>query len=191
MHREKNTHNLKRSYFIFYGSAVAYCISMLAALQIGSLSITSSAAKGSPVANCCPDMINSYDYMTGDYAEYSVGNSIVSFDFESYNISFLDKIFVQIRTSREWNIDGSGFKNTPHFETGNVNNIHSPVEYVSPNKMLSFITLDKLYTRHRFFDPIDADVAIEEDKKSNRYPIEDSKSIGGFNFIIEFPDKIS
>lgn len=164
---------------------------MLAALQIGSLSITSSAAKGSPVSNCCPVMINSYDYMTGDYAEYSVGNSIVSFDFESYNISFLNKIFAQIRTSREWNMNGSGFKNTPHFKTGSFNDIHSPVEYVSPNKMLSFITLDKLRTKHKFFDPIDADVAIEEEKKSTRYPIEDSKSIGGFNFIIEFPDKIS
>ncbi|MCT2407430.1 hypothetical protein NZD88_07765 [Chryseobacterium antibioticum] len=182
---------MKRSYFIFYGSAVAYCISMLAALQIGSFSITSSAAKGSPVSNCCPDMISSYEYMTGDYAEYSVENSTVSFDFESYNISFGDKIFAKIRTSRERNPSESGFKNIPHFATGNFNHIHSPVGYASPDKICSFITLHKLYTRHQSFDPIDADVTIEDYKRSSRYPMEDSKSLGGFNLIIEFPDKIS
>lgn len=181
---------MKRSYFIFYGSAVAYCISMLAALQIGSLSITSSAAKESPVSDCYLD-INSYEYIAGDYAEYSVENSIVSFNFKSYNISFADKIFAEMRTSRERNDCGAKFKNTHHFETGDFNDIHSPVEYASPDKMLSFITLDKLYTRYEPFDPIDADVTIEDYKKSNRYPMEDSKSLGGFNFIIEFPDKIS
>ena len=61
---KKHIHNLKRSYFIFYGCAVAYCINMLFAWQIGNLSATSLAVQNSTVSLCsfC---------QTGEFTEYS------------------------------------------------------------------------------------------------------------------------
>ncbi|MGG5210813.1 hypothetical protein ACQWU4_17985 [Chryseobacterium sp. MIQD13] len=44
---------MKRSYFVFYGYAIAYCISMLFAWQIGNLSTTSLAVQNSTASPCC------------------------------------------------------------------------------------------------------------------------------------------
>ncbi|MDP9961247.1 hypothetical protein [Chryseobacterium lathyri] len=43
---------MKRSYFIFYGYAIAYCINMLFAWQIGNLNATSLAVQNAAVSSC-------------------------------------------------------------------------------------------------------------------------------------------
>lgn len=177
---------MKRSYFIFYGSAVAYCISMLAALQIGSLSTTSSTVQQSTVSLCYSHKTDCFE----NPAESSEKDNGVSSAIES-SITAVGNISPEMGADREQQNSKVNFKNAYHMKTGSAECIRPAlVHHDSFKKILSFMTSDKLCISQSL-DLLPADLDIEPYGKTVRYPAGDSKSLGGFDSIIEFPDKLS
>lgn len=183
---KKHTH-LKRSYFIFYGSAVAYCISMLAALQIGSLSTISSTVQKSTVSLC-------YSYKTDCFenpADSSGKDKVVSSATEP-SLTAVSYISPEMDTDREQQKNKMSFRNAYHMKTTSAESIRPAlVHHDSLKEILSFITPHKLFGSHQYLGLMSIDMKIGQHGKSTRYSVEDSKSLGGFDSIIEFPDKLS
>ncbi|SFN57651.1 hypothetical protein SAMN05421594_3335 [Chryseobacterium oleae] len=177
---------MKRSYFIFYGSAVAYCISMLAALQIGSLSTISSTVQQSTASSC-------YSHKTDCFetpAESLGKDKSVSSAIEPC-IPAVSNISPEMDADREQQKNKMSFKNAYHMKIGSGESIRPAlIHHDSLKKILSFMTSDKLCTSQSL-DFLSADMETELYGETVRYPAGDSKSLGGFDSIIEFPDKLS
>ncbi|MCT2562442.1 hypothetical protein [Chryseobacterium herbae] len=177
---------MKRSYFIFYGSAVAYCISMLAALQIGSLSTTSSTVHKSTASSCYSHKTDCFESPT----ECSEKDKVVSSAIEPY-IPAVSTISPEMSADREQQKNKMSSRNVYHVKTGSTESIRPAlVHHDSLKKILSFMTSDKLCTSHHS-DLASADMKAVQYGTSVSYSVEDSKSLGGFDSIIEFPDKLS
>lgn len=178
---------MKRSYFIFYGSAVAYCISMLAAMQIGSLSTISSTVETSAVSLC-------YSYKTDCFenpAESSGKDHVVSAAIEPSVFSAVSNVSPEMNPDREQQNTKMSFVNAYHMKTRSTESIcPALVHHGSLKKALSLMTSDKLCISQSVDLP-PAELETELYGKTARYPAGDSKSLGGFDSIIEFPDKLS
>ncbi|WP_143754227.1 hypothetical protein [Chryseobacterium sp. 52] len=174
---------MKRSYFIFYGSGVAYCISMLIALQIGSFSFGSITVQK-------PVTILRYHDLAKDvnHTERSEKDMNFSSDIESYTPA-VNTISLKINTAKGNKRSIIKFKNRDCHETSDLY-IYPDLVGHFPNKIHSFITSDKLNTSYKHLELCD-EVGIGIYQKSNKHPVLDSKSLGGFSCIIEFPDKLS
>ncbi|WP_223606548.1 hypothetical protein [Chryseobacterium sp. OSA05B] len=177
---------MKRSYFIFYGSAVAYCISMLAAMQIGSLSTISSTVQQSTVSLCYSHKPDSFE----NHTDSSGKDKVVSPAIEPC-IPAVSNISPEMSTDREQQKNKMSFRNAYHGKTGSTESIRPAlVSNDSLKKILSFMTSDKLCTSHHS-DLASDDMKVGQYGTSVSYSVEDSKSLGGFDSIIEFPDKLS
>jgi hypothetical protein len=177
LYRKKHTHNLKGGYFIFYVPAVAYCIGMLAVLHIGSLSTKSSAVKEFAVSTCCTDILNNY--------QYSIDNSTESLDKYTADsateqcIVAINNFFVKTKTSIEGNKAMLDFENLFHTKTFDVNHPSiASIHIDTSDKIHSFMMFGKLNN--------DMDIGY---LKIHIHSAQDSKSLRGFDSIIEFPDK--
>lgn len=178
---------MKKNYFIFYGSAVAYCISMLAAMQIGSLSTTSLAVQKSAVSLCYSDKTDCSE----NYVEYAGKDKVVNSTIEP-RIPAVSNVFPKIYTDREQQKNKMSFKNIYHMETGSIEAVRPTWDQDgSLKKMLSLMTSDRLYKSYHYSDLLSTDMEIHQYINSTRYSVKDSKSRTGFDFIIEFPDKLS
>ncbi|WP_123911992.1 hypothetical protein [Chryseobacterium shigense] len=168
---------MKRSYFIFYGSAVAYCISMLAVLQVGNLNITSSTVRNYTVQKCYSGISDSR-YMASSSEEHS-----------GYGQPVINYFLSEPSTSREWHKNVLTFENEHLYEAANFTSSHFAALHYSHERIVSFIESDQLYPT--YLTPLLTGVLIAEYQKTNKNPAIDSKSTRGFNNIIEFPDKLS
>lgn len=165
---------MKQSYLILYGSAVAYCISMLAALQVVNLSITSSVVQKSTVQKYRPDIISSFQYMTANASKKLQSDRPCSNYF-----------LPEISTSREWYKEVS-LRNKHHSGANDSRSSYFALIHSSHSRILSFITSDQLHINL----PSMQTTTMEYQKSNVRHSI-DSKSTKGFNDIIKCPDKLS
>ncbi|WP_173426504.1 hypothetical protein [Chryseobacterium angstadtii] len=167
---------MKRGYFIFYGAAVAYCISMLFTLQIENLS-TLSLITHQPVVSI------GYSGNTCD-SERPSRDRDVSSAIES-RIPAVGKIY----TDREQLKNTRNLKNACHIETKSMSSVHPVfVHYDFLKKIPSFIALN---TAGRYSNSFSAKMEIEKHQNTFMHFTGGAKSLGGFYSIVEFPDKRS
>lgn len=166
---------MKQSYFIFYGSAVAYCISMLVALQVGNLSIISSVVQKSTVQKYRTDIINSFEYITANSSENP-----------QYDRPGTNHFLAETSTSREWNKEVFRLKNNYYSGTDYSTFNYFALIHSSHSRILSFITSDQHH-----INPPSIETRTGKYQKSNVHLSVDSKSTKGFSDIIKFPDKLS
>ncbi|KFF22836.1 hypothetical protein IW22_00905 [Chryseobacterium sp. JM1] len=159
---------------------------MLAALQIGSLSTISSTVQQSTVSSCYSHKTDCFETS----AESLGKDKSVSSTIEPC-ISAVSNVSPEMDTDREQQKNKMSFKNAYHMKTASGESIRPIlVHHDSLKKILSFMTSDKLCTSQSL-DLLYADMETELYGKTVRYPAGDSKSLGGFDSIIEFPDKLS
>jgi len=91
---EKNTHihNLERSYFFFYGYAIACCINMLFAWQIENSGNTHLAVKSSTVSSWC-FYSSGFNYKADNFRKYSEKDRTLLF---SKDITKMSRLYVGV-----------------------------------------------------------------------------------------------
>ncbi|WP_139785303.1 hypothetical protein [Chryseobacterium phocaeense] len=177
---------MKRSYFIFYGSAMACCISMLAALQIGNLSTTSPVVNKTAVSACYSDETNCFDNSIA-FHNYTKQTGDASCTTErllpSFN-KFSLKLYAgtQSRNKTYFKRYNQEINHVIFFNDAQVGN--GP--YHPPALMSS-----KLYSSVRYVKPLHLGIETDYHRKAGRYAAGDAEIREGFNFIIDFPDKTS
>lgn len=165
---------------------MACCISMLAALQIGNLSTTSSVVNRTTVSACYSDNINCLE-SSMEYHNYSKQTGGASYTAETFVPAF-NKLFqemysgTQIRNkidSKRCNQDISCIRILNYAQVGN-----------GFSHLLS-LTSSKLYASTKYVKPLHEDIETEIYRKTGKYVADDAEIQEGFNCIIDFPDKIS
>ncbi|MBL1219404.1 hypothetical protein JET18_01065 [Chryseobacterium sp. L7] len=178
---------MKRSYFIFYGSAVAYCISMLAALQIGNISMTYSAVKKTTVSACCSDETHCFQNRT-DYYGYSNESTIVNNTTES-SVPAASTLSQETYIYREQNAEKAFFSVYTQ-EAKQVKYINN-AQVGNGSDYLYALTSSKLYLSQEYMKSLYKDLEIEIHHKTGMHSLDNTQILEGFNFIIDFPDKLS
>ncbi|MBB6372175.1 hypothetical protein [Chryseobacterium shigense] len=128
---------MERSYFIFYGFAIACCINMLFAGQVENYINSSLTVQNPTVALNCFYETCSFDLKADEYSKYSEKDKVPAV----INVSMeMEELFADLREIQ---------------------------------------------------DSLCGNVEIIKQHKPDSYYVEDPKRLGGFDFIIEFPDKLS
>lgn len=177
---------MKRSYFIFYGSAMACCISMLAALQIGNLSTTSSVVKKTAVSACYSGEISCFDNSV-EYHNYTKQTEYSSCATEKF-VPFFDRFFLEIYAGTQ-SRDKTYFKRYNQ-EINHVIFLNNAQVGNGHNHPLALIS-SKLYSSVKYVKSLHQGIEKDYYRKAGKYAEDDAEIHEGFNFIIDFPDKIS
>lgn len=178
---------MKRSYFIFYGSAVAYCISMLAALQIGNLSMTYSAVKKITVSVCCSDETHCFQDSI-DYYGYSNESTIVNNTTES-SVPASSTISQETYTHRVQSAKTAYF--SVYIQEANHVKCISNAQVGNGSGSFYALMSSKLYISQEYMNTLHKDLEIGTHHRTDMHSLDNAEILEGFNSIIDFPDKLS
>ncbi|WP_131327955.1 hypothetical protein [Chryseobacterium vrystaatense] len=176
---------MKKSTIIFSGFTLAYCMSILLTMQIKNFDRTSVAVQKPAVPSSYTDR--------AEYSSDSTENHKKEMDANSY-MKFSSPVITHLkntRPSRERNMKICNSKNLDHNVLLYSSSIRSVMFYSSTHKTLSFIKSCKQRISFYYLNPLYMVIEAIPQSQSEKYSIEDSKSLGGFDTIVEFPDKLS
>lgn len=160
-------------------------MSLLLTVQINNFKSTSVVAQKPTVPLSYAD---NAEYSTGSTENYKKERAADPYkEFSSPVVNGL-KYF---RTSRERNINIFDSKNLAHNEWLYTSSIHSVMFYCSTHKTASFMKSCKQHISFYYLNSPWMDTDAIPKNKSEKYCLEDSGILRGFNTIIEFPDKLS